>query len=61
METRTIWPEGYEDLDESKKQELSARLHADPESAGNLQYIRIHSGFCRQITVTEDDVQRVSS
>ena len=61
METRTIWPEGYEDLDESKKQELSARLHADPASAGNLQYIRIHSGFCRQITVTEDDVQRVSS
>ena len=59
METRTIWPEGYENWDDAKKSQVATRLHADPAEASNLAYVRVHSGFCRQITVTDDDVQRV--
>lgn len=59
METNTIWPEEYNDLDTAAKARISAALHADPENAGDLQYVRTHTGFCRQITVTADDVARL--
>lgn len=60
VETDTIWPEEYE-LDPYQQAELSARLHASPEEAAHLEYVRTHTGFCRTIYVTEDDYQRVSS
>ncbi len=60
METITIWPEGYEDVDEATKAKIEASLHAEPEQAGLLEYVRVHTGFCRQITVTEGDMQRIS-
>jgi hypothetical protein len=58
METKTIWPAEYEDLDEATKLQIAQSLHADPQQAAQLEYIRVHTGFCRQITVTADDVQR---
>ena len=33
-------------------------LHADAEHCSHLEYIRVHSGFCRQITATSQDVHR---
>jgi hypothetical protein len=60
METNTNWPEAYEDLPPLEKARLELRLHADPAACAGLEYVRTHSGFCRQITVTEADVQRVS-
>jgi hypothetical protein len=36
-------------------------LHADPESCAHLEYVRVHAGFCRQITVTSQDMDRVGS
>ena len=60
IETKTVWPEGYETLDEARREEIAAALHADPEHASALEYVRVHTGFCRQITVTEGDVERVS-
>lgn len=59
METRTIWPEEYEDLDPREKARIEAALHDDPESCATLEYVRVHSGFCRTVTVTAEDLERV--
>ena len=61
MEENTIWPEEYDDLEPEEKARLEEALHADPENASHLEYVRVHTGFCRQITVTADDLQRVES
>lgn len=58
-ETRTIWPAGQDDLDDVAKERIASRLHADPAQAAVLDYVRVHSGFCRQITVTPEDLQRI--
>ena len=60
METKTVWPEGFETFDEARRTRIAAALHADPEQAAVLDYVRVHTGFCRQITVTDEDVARVS-
>jgi hypothetical protein len=59
METKTVWPEGFDWLDDARRAHISAALHADPSQAAVLDYVRVHTGFCRQITVTESDVERV--
>lgn len=59
METATIWPREYDDLPAAEKVVLESKLHADPKSCRQLDYVRTHTGFCRQITVTPDDVQRL--
>ena len=61
METETIWPAEFADLPLTDKLRLEEKLHADPKACGQLDYVRTHTGFCRQITVTEGDVQRLSS
>ena len=59
METRTIWPEETAEVDESRRRELETQLHADPEQASHLEYVRVHTGFCREITVTDEDLARL--
>ena len=59
METTTVWPEEFSGLDAREKAHLANELHASPESVQNLTYVRTHTGFCRTITVTEDDLARV--
>ena len=62
METRTVWPDEYEEfqsLNDNDKRRIEAALHADPESCGGLEYVRVHSGFCRTITVTPEDLERI--
>ena len=59
IETHTIWPAEYDDWEASEKQELARSLHADPDNVGHLEYVRMHTGFCRQITVTAADIQRL--
>lgn len=60
MEISTIWPAEYEDLSFAEKARLESKLHADPAACVGLEYLRTHTGFCRQITVTPADVERVS-
>lgn len=60
METATVWPEEYEDLDPNEKQRIATALHADAEHCAGLSYFRTHTGFCRQIAVTPEDVERVA-
>ena len=61
METSTIWPEEYDEMDAQTRAEIEEQLHADAENVAILEYVRTHSGFCRQITVTEEDIARVQA
>ena len=60
METNTVWPAEFDDLPAAEKAKIEQQLHADAAKAGQLEYVRTHTGFQRQITVTEADVQRLS-
>ena len=59
VETETIWPDEYDTWDESERERVAERLHAEPQSAAELDYVRMHTGFARQITVTAADLERV--
>jgi hypothetical protein len=61
IETNTIWPEELVQFEPNagQREQMAARLHADPAQAGHLEYVRLFTGFCRQITVTEADLQRL--
>ncbi len=65
VEEKTIWSDGETDLaaelSDQQRTDLARRLHADPASCGNLEYVRVHTGFCRQITVTRDDLSRLNA
>jgi hypothetical protein len=59
IETRTIWPEEFADLEEATRARIAQRLHAEPEKAADLDYERLHTGFARVITITAEDLARV--
>lgn len=61
MEQWTEWGPEFDHMEPAEKQRIAAALHADPEHAANLEYVRTHTGFCRRITVTGDDVSRVGA
>ena len=60
METTTLWPPELTDIPPAERVRIEEKLHSDPAKAAQLDYVRTHTGFCRQITVTDADVQRVS-
>jgi hypothetical protein len=59
VETSTIWPDEYDTWEPALRDTLSEKLHAAPQAAAEMDYVRMHTGFCRQITVTPADVDRV--
>lgn len=59
IETKTIWPEDIDTGYNLDRTEISDRLHANPKSASQLRYIRQHTGFRREITVTSEDLKRL--
>ena len=59
VETKTIWPEEFADIGPDQRRRVEERLHADPPSAHELAYVRLHAGFSRQITVTAEDLEGV--
>jgi hypothetical protein len=59
IEATTVWPEDYDDWEPSVRHEIESRLHSEPASAAALEYVRQHSGFRRQITVTPNDLERL--
>ena len=59
VETNTIWPSEHSGLETAEKARIEQALHADPKSCAQLEYVRTHTGFCRQITVTAEDLKRV--
>jgi hypothetical protein len=60
VEIDTVWPDDVI-LDRAEKARLEPRLHADAAQCGNLEYIRVHTGFCRKITATLEDIERVQA
>ena len=61
METETEWPDEYDVWEPSERARLEGLLHESPEQASELEYIRTHTGFCRRIVVTPEDIQRLSA
>jgi hypothetical protein len=61
VEQTTIWPDAFDDWEMKDRRRIEAALHADPKSCTELSYIRQHTGFARQITVTESDLERLAA
>ncbi len=61
IEATTVWPEEYEDWEPLERRKIEERLHADPQHASELAYVRVHTGFQRQISVTPEDLERLAS
>jgi hypothetical protein len=59
VETSTIWPDEYDSWEPAQREQVESRLHAEPQAAAEMDYVRLHTGFCRQITVTPADIDRV--
>lgn len=57
VETQTVWPEGL--TPPADRAELERRLHAEADKAAELEYVRLHTGFCRRITMTQADLDRL--
>lgn len=60
VETATLWPVECAHVERDRRPAMEKKLHAAPAACAQLEYIRVHTGFCRRITVTPDDVARVS-
>lgn len=60
METETVWPQELADRTPAERAQVALRLHEAPAEAAHLEYVRVHTGFCRRIVVTPDDVNRLS-
>ena len=60
VEQSTVWPAEYDRLPPAERREIAERLHAGPQDARQIEYLRTHTGFCRKITVTAEDVARLS-
>jgi len=60
VETNTVWPDACAPRSEAERAQVEARLHADPQNASQLEYVRLPTGFCRQITVTAEDIERLN-
>ena len=61
MELATVWPEEYDAWEIGEKTRVERLLHETPAEAADLEYVRQHTGFSRQITVTPEDIERVSA
>lgn len=59
LETDTRWPEDLAGVPAAERPEIERRLHAEPQMAKQLEYLRLPTGFCRLITVTAEDIERV--
>ena len=61
IEQKTIWPDSLENppIDQAERERIETLLHANPAQAVELAYIRLHTGFCRQITVTAEDLEHL--
>ena len=61
MEKVTVWGEFTKQFDPVEQEQIALKLHTAAEDACELEYERTHTGFCRVITVTEDDLQRLQA
>ena len=60
IEAITVWPDEYDDWEAADRRVIEEQLHADPARAAELDYVRMHTGFQRQITVNPSDIERLT-
>ncbi len=61
VEVETQWPEEYDDWEPTERARVERLLHQSPDQASHLEYVRTHTGFCRRIVVTPEDLTRVGA
>lgn len=65
VEMETLWsPEAraaVSDWEPARRQRFERQLHAGAAEAAELNYVRVHTGFCRQITVQTADLDRLQA
>ncbi|QDT66533.1 hypothetical protein [Calycomorphotria hydatis] len=60
IETRTLFDESIaQDVGEQDRLWLADAVHAEPSLAAKIHYERAHTGFTREITVTQEDIARL--
>ncbi|MGQ9504418.1 MAG: hypothetical protein ACUVQR_05880 [Thermogutta sp.] len=59
MEQITLWPSDHFGLNSQEQELVETTLHRDPQSAAELNYRKLATGFIRCIAVTPDDVKRI--
>jgi hypothetical protein len=59
VEARTYWPEEFDEWEPDERYRIEVLLHSSPKEAAEMKYARVHTGFCREITVTPEDLERV--
>lgn len=63
VEELTLWsPEAQDAVagwDAAQRRRLERLLHATADRAAELAYVRVHTGFCRQITAQPADLERL--
>jgi hypothetical protein len=59
VETTTTWSAECDDLEATEKARIEEALHAHPDQCAVMDYLRVHTGFCRRVTVTPEDVARL--
>lgn len=59
MEEHTVFDDELRELSEDDHRWLAASLHAEPHRAAIVRYVRHHTGFCREIHATRQDVERL--
>ena len=59
VEEHTVWHDEFDDLEPAEKRRVEAALHTEPQSVAIVDYVRLHTGFCRQITVTSEELERI--
>ena len=60
VERMTEWPDELADVRGEERRRIEERLHDDASAVTHLVYVRLHTGFCRKIVVTAEDVARVA-
>ena len=61
VEVETAWPDEYDDWEPTERARVERLLHQAPDQASHLEYVRTHTGFCRRIVVTPEDLSRVGA
>lgn len=58
IEVEVCWPEDVR-VEPERQLRVEQALHAAPKEASQLDYLRMHTGFRRRITVTPADLERI--
>ena len=59
VETAFVWPKDLVPASAAERQQIEEALAAAPAAPAAREYVRLASGFCRRITVTPADLQRL--